>query len=85
MTPRPASAIPASDRLRAKEIAALEDCSISTAGDLIRSGKLGPVYGRNRRNRWVDRRAYQTWIDLPADSQKSAGQTPGHAPTETIL
>lgn len=61
--PRPASAIPLGDRLHAKDVAALEGCSTSTAGDLIRSGDLGPIYGRNRRDRWVDRRNYQHWLD----------------------
>ena len=63
---RKPSQIPTSDRLRAKQIAELESCSISTAGQLIRSGDLGPVHGRNRRDRWVDRQAYRLWLDKPA-------------------
>lgn len=60
------SSVPPSDRLRAKDVAALESCSPCTAGRLMRSGALGPVHGRNRRDRWVDRHAYLTWLDMPA-------------------
>lgn len=61
---RPASQVPAKDRLRIKDLACLEGVSIRTAGKLIRSGELGPVHGRNRRDRWIDRAAYQAWLDL---------------------
>ena len=61
--PRKPSQVPAPDRLRAKDVAQLEGCSLSTAYGLIRSGELGPISGRNRRDRWVDRQAYQAWID----------------------
>lgn len=69
---RAPSDIPFADRLRAKDLAALEKCSAYTAGQLIRSGKLGKVYGRNRRDRWIDRQAYRAWLDLPANPAPNA-------------
>lgn len=61
---RQASAVPPADRLRAKDLAGLEGCSPGTARKLMRSGELGPVRGRNRRDRWVDRQAYQSYLDV---------------------
>lgn len=60
---RPASQVPAKDRLHAKDLASLEACSAGTARRLMRSGALGKVNGRNARDRWVDRVAYQAWLD----------------------
>lgn len=61
--PRSASLVPPEDRLRAKDLAMTEGCSSGTARRLMRSGALGPVRGRNRRDRWVDRQAYNLWLD----------------------
>lgn len=58
LRPPSSLAIPAADRLHAKELARLEGCSPGTARRLMRSGVLGPVYGRNARDRWVARAAY---------------------------
>ncbi len=60
---RPASQVPTKDRLRAKDLAQLEACSAGTARRLMRSEVLGKVNGRNARDRWVDRAAYQAWLD----------------------
>jgi hypothetical protein len=70
--PRKPSQVPPADRLRAKDVAQLEGCSLSTAGALIRSGQLGAINGRNRRDRWVDRQAYQLWLDAPIAFPASA-------------
>lgn len=61
--PRPASHVPPADRLRAKDISQLEGCAPGTARRLMRTGVLGPVRGRNRRDRWIDRTAYRRWLD----------------------
>lgn len=61
--PRRPSQIPPADRLRAKDIAQLECISAASARRMIRAGNFGPVYGRNARDRWVDRRAYAAWLD----------------------
>lgn len=61
---RSPSAVRPADRLRAKDLAALEGCSPGTARKLMRSGELGPVHGRNRRDRWIDRLAYQSYLDV---------------------
>jgi len=63
---RDTSAVPAGDRLRAKDLAGLEGCAPGTARKLMNSGRLGPVRGRNRRDRWIDRRAYRLWLDHAA-------------------
>lgn len=60
---RQPSEVSALDRLYAADIAQLEKISKYTAGELMRSGQLGTVHGRNQRDRWVDRRAYQQFLD----------------------
>lgn len=57
-----ARVIPAADRLHAKELAALEGCSVRTARRLMASGELGPVLGRSTRDRWITRPAYHAWV-----------------------
>jgi hypothetical protein len=56
-----AAAVPAADRLRAGDLAQLEECSLRTAQRLMASGALGPVRGRSRRDRWIARPGYLAW------------------------
>lgn len=58
---RPASCVPAADRLHAKDLARLEGISPRTAYRLMRI--IGGLHGRNRRVRWIDRQAYNLWLD----------------------
>ncbi len=51
--------VPAEDRLHAKQIAELEECSIRTAQRYM--GAIGKVRGRSARDRWVSRADYTTW------------------------
>lgn len=58
----PGAVVPPADRLHAKDLAALEDCSLSTARRLMHSGQLGRVRGRSTRDRWVTRSAYESFL-----------------------
>lgn len=60
---RPASHVPPAERLRAKDLARMEGCSPGTARKLMRSGSLGRIHGRNRRDRWIDASLYHRYID----------------------
>ncbi len=59
---RPAHLVPVGDRLHAKDIALLEGFSPRTGLRLMASLALGRVHGRNARDRWVDRKAYEKWL-----------------------
>jgi predicted site-specific integrase-resolvase len=48
--------------MRAKDLAQAEGISISTARRLMHSGNVGPIHGRNQRDRWIDRRLYLSWL-----------------------
>lgn len=46
-----------------KDVAREEGCSRSTANSLIRSGKLGDVYARNRRVKRISVEAYISYLE----------------------
>lgn len=64
--PRRPSDIPPADRLRAKDLARLESIAAGTARRLMHTGQLGPIHGRNLRDRWIDRQLYRHWLDTRA-------------------